>query len=125
MKAKDQKAKAKQVTHCEQPPEGVLLFTKEQMAALLQVSVRCLGEMMRRGEISYLKIGGKMVRFRAALALRRLRETSLVCHGEGAVASEQSSVISGQWPVSSGGRDKQGQRSEARGQGSGAVRREA
>jgi excisionase family DNA binding protein len=48
------------------------------MAALLQVSVRCLNEMMARGEVSYLKIGGKLVRFRAAQVLRRLRDTSLV-----------------------------------------------
>ena len=67
-----------QVTHCEKIPQGVLLHTKPQMAALLQVSVRCLNEMMARGEVSYLKIGGKLVRFRAAQVLRRLRDTSLV-----------------------------------------------
>ena len=71
-----------QVRRCAAPPQGVLLYTKEQMAALLQVSMRCLHEMMANGQISYLKIGGKLVRFRASHVLRRLKETSLVCHGE-------------------------------------------
>ncbi len=70
------------VTHCEKAPEGVLLYTKTQMAALLQVSMRCLNAMMANGQISYLKIGGKLVRFRASHVLRRLRETSFVCRGE-------------------------------------------
>lgn len=70
------------VTHLEQLPEGVVLYTKAQMAALLQVSIRCLCEMMRRGEVSYLKIGGKMVRFRMEDVQKRLSETVLVCHGE-------------------------------------------
>jgi predicted site-specific integrase-resolvase len=60
------------VTHCEELPQGVLLYTKRQMLALLQVSDRCLSNMMRRGEISYLKIGGKMVRFRIEDVNRRL-----------------------------------------------------
>ncbi len=72
------------MTHCEKAPEGVLLYTKTQMAALLQVSMRCLNEMMANGQISYLKIGGKLVRFRASHVLRRLKETSFVCHGEAA-----------------------------------------
>lgn len=83
MKANKNKRNAKgvrqsHVTHCEKLPEGVLLYTKPQMAALLQVCVRCLGEMMRRGEISYLKIGGKMVRFRVEDVNRRLSETVMV-----------------------------------------------
>ncbi len=45
-------------------PVGVLLYTKTQMATLLQVSVRCLERMMRGGEISYLKLNGRLVRFR-------------------------------------------------------------
>jgi hypothetical protein len=50
------------------------------MAGAMQVSVRCLNGMMARGEISYLKINGRIVRFRPEDALRRLSETSLVCN---------------------------------------------
>lgn len=74
----------------EHVPQGVLLYTKTQMAALLQVSMRCLNEMMANGQISYLKIGGKLVRFRAAHVLRRLRETSFVCHGESDFTTENT-----------------------------------
>ena len=66
------------VTYCDRIPEGVLLYTKRQMAGLLQVSLRCLDAMMQRGEISYLKINGRMVRFRIEDVNRRLNETSLV-----------------------------------------------
>ncbi|HEY9173051.1 MAG TPA: helix-turn-helix domain-containing protein [Verrucomicrobiae bacterium] len=53
-----------QVTHVETLPVGVLLYTKTQMATLLQVSVRCVERMMRGGELSYLKLNGRLVRFR-------------------------------------------------------------
>ena len=53
-----------QVLHLDALPQGVLLFTKAQMAAAMQVSLRCLTGMMNRGEISYLKINGRIVRFR-------------------------------------------------------------
>ena len=73
----------RQVTHVKALPEGVLLYTKPQLAAALQVSVRGVTAMMRRGEIAYLKINGRLVRFRPEDALRRLNETSLVCEGTG------------------------------------------
>ena len=68
------------VIHLEALPEGVLLYTKPQMAAALQISVRCLTGMMRRGEISYLQIG-RLVRFRPEEAVRRLSQTSGVNTG--------------------------------------------
>ena len=63
------------------PPEE-RFFTKPEMAALMKVSIRCLSDMMRRGEVSYLKINGRLVRFRLQDVNRRLTETVLVCHGE-------------------------------------------
>ena len=59
---------------------AVLLFTKPQMAAMLQVSIRCLSDMMKRGEVSYLKLNGRLVRFRSEDVLRRLNEVALVCN---------------------------------------------
>ena len=57
---------------------GVVGLTKAQMAAALQVCPRTITEMMRRGEISYFKIGKKLVRFRVEDALKRMSETVLV-----------------------------------------------
>jgi hypothetical protein len=48
------------------------------MAAALQVSVRSLNGMMARGEISFFKIGERLVRFRVEDALKRMSETVLV-----------------------------------------------
>ncbi len=62
-------------------PPGAVGLTKEQMAAALQVSVRTLNGMMERGEISYYKIGSKLVRFRLEDALKRMGETVLVQGG--------------------------------------------
>ena len=59
---------------------AVVLFTKPQMAAMLQISMRCLTDMMRRGEIAYLKINNRIVRFRLEDVNQRLGETVLVCH---------------------------------------------
>ena len=67
------------VTPCAELPQGVFLYTVPQMAALMQVSIRCLCNMMQRGEVSYLKIGGKLVRFRIEDVNRRLTETVMVC----------------------------------------------
>ena len=72
----------RQVTRLQAFPEGLLLYTKPQMAAALQVSVRCVTAMMRRGDIAYLKINGRLVRFRPEDALHRLKETSLICEGK-------------------------------------------
>ncbi len=58
-------------------PEFVCL-TKQQMASALQISVRSLNGMMARGEISFFRIGVRLVRFRIEDALERMRETVLV-----------------------------------------------
>jgi hypothetical protein len=57
---------------------GVVGLTKTQMAAALQISVRSLNGMMARGEISFFKIGPRLVRFRVEDALKRMGETVLV-----------------------------------------------
>lgn len=57
---------------------GVVALNKTQMAAALQVSIRTLNGMMGRGEISYFKIGSRLVRFRIEEALKRMSETVLV-----------------------------------------------
>ena len=62
----------------ELPPKGAVALTKTQMAAALQVSVRSLNGMMARGEISFFKIGERLVRFRVEDALKRMSETVLV-----------------------------------------------
>jgi excisionase family DNA binding protein len=56
---------------------GVVGLTKKQMAAAFQVCPRTITDMMRRGEISYWKIG-RLVRFRMEDALKRMNETVLV-----------------------------------------------
>lgn len=61
------------------PPSGAVFLTKAQMAALLQVSVRCITDMMKRGELPYLKLRGGFVRFRLDDVHRRFSETALVC----------------------------------------------
>ena len=53
-------------------------FTKPEMAKLMKVSIRCLSDMMRRGEVSFLKINGRLVRFRLQDVNKRLGETVLV-----------------------------------------------
>jgi len=57
---------------------GVVGLTKVQMAAALQVCPRTISDMMRRGEISYFKIGRRLVRFRIEDAVKRMSETVLV-----------------------------------------------
>jgi excisionase family DNA binding protein len=54
-------------------------FTKLQLARLLQVSVTTLNLMMKRGELPFLKINNRLVRFRLEDVQRRLTETVLVC----------------------------------------------
>jgi excisionase family DNA binding protein len=53
-----------QVTSCVALPEGEEFFTKPEIAKLMKVSIRTVTEMMNRGEIAYLKIGERLVRFR-------------------------------------------------------------
>ena len=69
------------VTHSSSPPSGERFVTKPELAALLMVSVRCITNMMRRGELAYWKIGGRLVRFQLANVERRLNETVLACEG--------------------------------------------
>ena len=61
---------------------GVVGVTKGQMAAAIQVCPRTITEMMRRGQISYWKIG-RLVRFRMEDAVKRMNETVLVTAEEG------------------------------------------
>ena len=60
------------------PPEE-RFFTKPELAKVMKVSVRCVTDMMRRGEIRYLKINGHLVRFRLQDVNQRLSETVLFC----------------------------------------------
>jgi hypothetical protein len=62
---------------------GVVGLTKVQMATALQVCPRTITEMMRRGEISFFKIGKKLVRFRVEEALARMSERVLVVADDG------------------------------------------
>lgn len=68
------------VTQVPTLPLGQMLFTKPQIAGFLQVSVRCISDMMKRGEIPYLKLRGRFVRFRVEDVQRHLTETALVCN---------------------------------------------
>jgi len=83
------------------PPEidpeltAVLLFTKRQMAAMLQVSTRTLDYLMQRGEVSYLKLNGKLVRFRVEDVLRRLNEVALVAEPEAGEAGGEGGYGAG------------------------------
>jgi excisionase family DNA binding protein len=71
------------------PPEE-RFFTKPELAKVMKVSVRCITDMMRRGEIRYLKINGHLVRFRLQDVNQRLSETVLFCEGpEGGSATGQ------------------------------------
>jgi excisionase family DNA binding protein len=67
---------------CSLAAEGVVGLTKAQMAAAIQVCPRTITEMMRRGQISYWKIG-RLVRFRMEDAVKRMNETVLVTAEEG------------------------------------------
>jgi hypothetical protein len=55
--------------------EGVVGLTKKQMAAALQISVRSLGGLMARREISFFRISKRLVRFHIEEALKRMSET--------------------------------------------------
>lgn len=66
------------------PPPEERFFTKREMAALMKISVRCLTDMMRRGEIACLMINNRIVRFRLQDVNQRHGETVLVCqHNDG------------------------------------------
>lgn len=75
---------------------AVILFTKSQMASMLQVSVRMLDYLMQRREVSYLKLSGKIVRFRVEDVLRRLNEVALVTGPEvGTGTQKEGSTVTG------------------------------
>jgi excisionase family DNA binding protein len=88
------------------PPEE-RFFTKPELAKVMKVSVRCITDMMRRGEIRYLKINGHLVRFRLQDVNQRLSETVLCCEGtegsETATSHAQHSTLNAQ-----GGKCEQG-----------------
>ena len=58
--------------------KGVVALTKKQMAAAIQVCPRTITDMMRRGDISFYRIGKRLVRFRIEDALKRMNERVLV-----------------------------------------------
>lgn len=92
MKTRQARARKRvQVTHVETLPVGVLLYTKTQMATLLQVSVRCVERMMRGGELSYLKLNGRLVRFR----LEDVNQLGTKCEVRAGLASDQKSELGG------------------------------
>ncbi len=62
---------------------GVVVITKPQMAAAIQVCPRTITEMMRRGEIAYYRIGKKLIRFRIEDAIEQMNKTVLVAAEEG------------------------------------------
>ena len=62
---------------------GVVVITKPQMAAAIQVCPRTITEMMRRGEIAYYRIGKKLIRFRIEVAIEQMNKTVLVRAEEG------------------------------------------
>jgi len=62
-------------------PPGFIYLTKPQMAGILQVSVRCVWEMMQRGELPFFRLRGRFIRFRLEEVHQRLKETSFVCNG--------------------------------------------
>lgn len=53
-------------------------YTTEEMAAVLKVSERTLKQMMRRGELPYLKVGCRVVRFILADVRQWLRRRYMV-----------------------------------------------
>ncbi len=78
-----QSGEGEALTLAELQARGVVGLTKIQMAAALQVCPRTITEMMRRGQISYWKIGKQIVRFRMEDAVKRMNETVLVAAEEG------------------------------------------
>ncbi len=83
MRSERQAADGRRDTVGELQARGVVGLTKRQMAAALQVCPRTITEMMRRGQISYWKIGKQIVRFRMEDAVNRMNETVLVAAEEG------------------------------------------
>jgi excisionase family DNA binding protein len=61
-------------------PTGQIYLTKAQMAAVLQVSIRTIGSMMASGELCFLRLKGRFIRFRLEDVQRQLNETALVCN---------------------------------------------
>jgi excisionase family DNA binding protein len=51
------------------------------MGCVLQVSIRTITAMMASGELPYLKLRGRFVRFRLEDVQRHLSEHALVCNG--------------------------------------------
>jgi excisionase family DNA binding protein len=71
-------------------PPGHLLLTKEQMSGVIQVSIRTITAMMASGELPYLKLRGRFVRFRLEDVHRHLSEHALVCKCLRTATTDQS-----------------------------------
>ena len=63
-------------TPCERPPEGAMLYTRGQVACLLQISVRSVDRYVQTGELTPAPIPGRLVRFRPEDVLRLLNKTA-------------------------------------------------
>ena len=63
------------------PPDAAFL-TKRQLAAAMQVSVRTITELMKEKRVPFLRLKGRLVRFRMDDVNQRLTETVLVREDE-------------------------------------------
>ena len=63
-------------TQCERPPEGAILYTRGQVAGILQISVRSVDRYVQSGELIPAPIPGRLVRFRPEDVLRLLNKTA-------------------------------------------------
>jgi excisionase family DNA binding protein len=63
-------------------PTEETFLTKPELARLLKVSLRTITKMMAQGDLPYLKLNGRLVRFRLADVNRRLSETAVAGKGD-------------------------------------------
>ena len=76
---------AARVTPCDTLPEGGSYLTKAEVARLLQVCLRSVTNLMHDGELPYLQLRRRIVRFQRADVERYLEENARVCHAPGQV----------------------------------------
>ena len=74
-------------------PTEERVFTKPELAKHLKVSIRTITEMMKRGELAYIKINGRLVRFRLEDVHARLTETCLVCNAPEGGAEGKAEIL--------------------------------
>lgn len=72
-----------QVTHSVFLPEEALLYTRDQVACLMQISVRSVDRFVQNGELTPARMPGRLVRFRREDVLRWLSEVSARAKGQG------------------------------------------